>query len=76
MLSIPKFSRRENSAETLAIIISIHEAGKLHVQIGDHLKLAKFTVMKGWVRDSGGEVARFFFFLEKCGNTGLVQALH
>ncbi len=41
---IPKTSRREHSAETLAIIISMHEKGKSHTQIGGHLKLAKSTM--------------------------------
>ena len=44
MPSIPKTSRREHSSETLAVIISMHEQGKSHAQIGDHLKLAKSTV--------------------------------
>ena len=44
MPSIPKTPRREHSAETLAIIISMHEEGKSHAQISDHLKLAKSTV--------------------------------
>ena len=44
MPSTPKISRRENLAETLAIIISMHEEGKSHAQIGDHLKLAKSTM--------------------------------
>ncbi len=44
MPSIRKISKRELSAETLAIIISMHEAGKLLAQIGDYLKLAKSTL--------------------------------
>ncbi len=44
MPSIPKTSRREHSAETLAIIKSMHEESKSHAQIGDQLKLAKSTV--------------------------------
>ena len=44
MPSIPKTSRHEHLAETLAVIISLHEVGKLHAQIDDHLKLSKFTV--------------------------------
>ena len=44
MPSIPKTLRRGHSSETLAVIISMHEQGKSHAQIGDHLKLAKSTV--------------------------------
>ena len=44
MPSIPPPSRRENSSETLAVVTSVHEQGKSHAQIGDHLKLAKSTV--------------------------------
>lgn len=36
--------RREHSAETLAIIILMHETGKAHLQISDHLKLAESTM--------------------------------
>ncbi len=45
VLSIPKTSRREHSAKTLAIIISMHEENKSHAQIGDYLKLAKSTMI-------------------------------
>lgn len=38
MRSVPKTS------ETLAAIIALHQAGKSHAQIGDHLNLAKSTV--------------------------------
>ena len=43
---IPKTSRREHSAETIAIIISMQEESKSHAQIGDLLKLAKSTVTR------------------------------
>lgn len=41
---IPKTSRREHSAETLAIIISLHNKGKSLAQIGNHLNLSRPTV--------------------------------
>lgn len=41
MPSIPKTSRQKHLAETLAIIISMYEKNKSHLQIVDHLKLAK-----------------------------------
>ena len=44
MPSIPKTSRREKSAEKLALIISLPKEGKSHAQIGDHIKPAKSTV--------------------------------
>ncbi len=44
MLSIRKTLRCEYSAKTLVIMISMYEAGKSHLQIDDHLKLAKSTV--------------------------------
>ena len=44
MPSIPKTSRHEHSSETLAVIISVHEQGKSHAQIGDYLKFAKSTI--------------------------------
>lgn len=45
MSSILKTSKREHLRKTLVIIILMHEEGELHVQIGDHLKLAKSIVI-------------------------------
>lgn len=36
--------RCKHLVKTLVIIIIIHKEGKLHKQIGDHLKYTKFTV--------------------------------
>ena len=44
MPSIDKTLRREYLAKTLVIMISMYEAGKSYLQIGNHLKLAKSTV--------------------------------
>lgn len=44
MFFIPKTSRHKYLAEILAIIISMHQVGKLHIQIDDYLKLAKSIV--------------------------------
>ncbi len=44
MPSILKNSRRDHSAEMLAIIISIQDARKLQAQIDDYWKFAKFTI--------------------------------
>lgn len=45
MPSISKTSRCKYLVKILAIIISIYKESKLHMQIGNHLKLAKSTVI-------------------------------
>ena len=45
MFSIRKTLRRDHLAETIVIIISIHEVDKLHFQISDNLKFAKSTLI-------------------------------
>ena len=43
MFSIPETLKHEHSAEIPSIIISMHTVSKLHTEISDHLKLAKYT---------------------------------
>ena len=44
MPSKPKTGRREHSPEIIAVILSLHQLGKSHSQIGHHLKIAKSSV--------------------------------
>ena len=44
MPSKPKTARCEHSPEIIAVILSLHNPGKSHGQIGDHLKIAKSSV--------------------------------
>lgn len=46
MLFEPKIAKREYSDETVSAVLALHNSGKSHTQIADHVKIPKSTVTK------------------------------